>query len=94
METIARGNTAETAVLDAFIERGFNVLIPFGGGHPYDLAVDLGPSGFLRRNNQRRGVRYAAQYELDRWTTEGLRGLAAGPGAMVATNAGATVADS
>lgn len=143
MGTIARGNTAEAAVLNAFVKRGFQVLVPFGGGQPYDLVVDLGSAGFLRvqckaarsrdgclifngrttdhgrgrlsylgradvfgvwldrdhpiylipindadtchprlrfeptRNNQRQGVRFAADYEVDRWTVEALRKLAA-----------------
>jgi hypothetical protein len=117
------------------------VLIPFGDGHPYDLAVDLGSAGALRvqcktawpvngclvfncrstdhgrgrrpyfgladvfgvyfppndsiflvpldgvagfngrlrleptRNNQRRGIRLAADFEIDRWTPERLAGL-------------------
>jgi PD-(D/E)XK endonuclease len=128
-------------VLSAFIERDFNVLIPFGSGHPYDLVVQVGGANFLRvqcktawpmggcmifksqktdhgrgpqsylgsadlfgvyfppnetvylvpisviastegrlrllpaRNNQRRGIRLAADYEIDRWTPEGLRDL-------------------
>jgi hypothetical protein len=35
-------------VLAALTRHGFHVLIPFGDGHPYDLAVDLGEDGFLR----------------------------------------------
>jgi hypothetical protein len=137
METAARGNAAEGAVLNAFVQRGYGVLVPFGGGQPYDLVVELGsallrvqckrawPSGgclvfnsrgtdhgngrrsylgladifgvyfpqtdgvylvpidevaaskgWLRveptRNNQKRGVRFAADFEIDRWTIEGL----------------------
>jgi hypothetical protein len=44
MGTASRGNAAEAAVLAALIRSGFNVLVPFGDGHPYDLAVDLGPT--------------------------------------------------
>lgn len=119
-------------ILAALIERGFAVSIPFGGGQPYDLVVDLGgfdllkvqcktgwhakgciafnarstdhgqgrrpyfglahifgvyfpPTrsvylvpleaagfhGWLRleptRNNQQKGIRFAADFELDRW---------------------------
>lgn len=125
-------------MLAAFAKRGFEVLVPFGDGHPYDLAVELETSmlrvqckrawpskgcltfnshstdhghgrrsylgladifgiyfpqndnvylvpvheivsvkGSLRleptRNNQRRGVRFAADYQMDRWTIQGLR---------------------
>jgi hypothetical protein len=74
-----------------FVSRGFDVLMPFGGGQSYDLAVDLGGSHFLRiqcktawlvgrepaRNNQRRNVRFAAEFEIDRWTEEKLRALSA-----------------
>ena len=147
METAARGNAAEGAVLNAFVQRGFGVLVPFGGGQPYDLVVELGsallrvqckrawPSGgclvfnsrgtdhgngrrsyrgladifgvyfprtdgvylvpieevadskgWLRveatRNNQKRGVRFAADFEIDRWTIEDLRGVAVQAQAM------------
>jgi hypothetical protein len=42
METIAKGNAAEAAVLNEFVKRDFSVLVPFGGGSPFDLGVDLG----------------------------------------------------
>jgi hypothetical protein len=48
MKTATRGNAAEARVLAEFVRRGFDVLTPFGGGQPYDLAVDLGGAGFLR----------------------------------------------
>lgn len=48
MKSAARGNVAEAAVLNGLVSRGFDVLVPFGGGHPYDLIVDLGAPGFLR----------------------------------------------
>lgn len=47
METLARGNTAEAEVMSAFVALGYRVLLPFGDGHSYDLAVDLEP-GFAR----------------------------------------------
>jgi hypothetical protein len=138
MRRPTRGNAAEAAVLNAFIERDFDVLVPFGGGHPYDLVVDLSEGLFLRvqcktawphngcplfnsrttdhgrgpvsyvgladifgvyfptsqsvyvipiqamagsegrlrleptRNNQRRRVRLARDYEIDRWTRDAL----------------------
>lgn len=140
MHSAARGNAAEAAILAAFIKRDYFVLIPFGDGQPYDLAVDLGTrilrvqckrawsdrgcvvfnthstdhgtgrksyigradllgvyfppldsvylvpidairsvAGRLRleptRNNQRRGIRMAAGYEIDRWTPERLAAL-------------------
>jgi hypothetical protein len=141
-----RGNAAESAILNAFVERGVGVLVPFGDGHAYDLVVDLGEATFLRiqcktawprdgcllfncrstdhgrgpqpydgladvfgvffppsrgvyivpldaiagtegrlrldapRNNQRRRIRDARRFELDRWTDDDLRELAlAGP---------------
>ena len=39
--TASRGNAAEAAVLSAFMTRGYRVLVPFGDGHPYDLALDF-----------------------------------------------------
>lgn len=35
-------------VLSALVQRGYEVLEPFGSGHPYDLVVDLGARDFLR----------------------------------------------
>jgi hypothetical protein len=35
------GIAGEAAVLNAFVERGFHVLIPFGEGLPYDLVVAI-----------------------------------------------------
>src|SRR6476659_788814 len=40
MNTACRGNAGEAAVLAALVNRGYRVLIPFGDGHPYDLAVE------------------------------------------------------
>lgn len=129
-------------MLDAFVRRGYDVLVPFGGGQPYDLVVDLGGRDFLRvqcktarpvkdcvvfngrstdhghgrrsyegradifgayfppqdkiylvpvipnfvprlrlrpaRNNQKRGIRLAADYEFDRWSREALLGVVRG----------------
>ena len=128
-------------VLAALIRNGYRVFIPFGEGHPFDLAIELhdreilriqcktawrvagclifntlatdhgrGPTscvdqadifcvyfppksavflvpigavapteGRLRleptRNNQRIGIRFAADYELARWSIESLRQL-------------------
>ncbi|MHB8692803.1 MAG: group I intron-associated PD-(D/E)XK endonuclease [Solirubrobacteraceae bacterium] len=39
MNTILRGNAAEAAVLNALIQADVGVLIPFGGGFPFDLGV-------------------------------------------------------
>jgi PD-(D/E)XK endonuclease len=46
--TAKRGNEAEAQVLCALVERGYEVSVPFGGGQPYDLVVDLGGRDFLR----------------------------------------------
>jgi len=48
METAEKGNATESAVLHAFVSLGFEVVLPFGGGHPYDLAVHLGDGRFAR----------------------------------------------
>jgi hypothetical protein len=144
MVTATRGNAAEARLLSEFVARGFDVLVPFGGGQPYDLAVDLGTmtlkiqcktawltaggscltfncrstdhgrgrrpydgladlfgvflpprdsvylvpldsvggfAGRLRleptKNNQKRGVRFAEDFEIDCWTWERLRALSA-----------------
>jgi hypothetical protein len=48
MRTLAKGNAAEAAVLNAFVSRDFAVLLPFGEGQPYDFVVDLSSGAFLR----------------------------------------------
>lgn len=136
--------------MSALVEREFDVLVPFGGGHPYDLVIHLSGSAFLRvqcktawpsrgclifntrstddghgprsyrgladvfgvyfppnrsvylvpidavadfegrlrleptRNNQRRRVRLAADFEIDGWTAGALREVLTGPGLVAA----------
>lgn len=134
------GNPCEAAVLAAFVAGGFDVLLPFGEGHPYDLvvaidatylrvqcktawatsgglvfnayatdhgrgqrsyvgdadvfgvyfppsrAIYLVPVGLVEtecrlrlepaRNNQTRRVRFAYDYEFERWTPAALVALA------------------
>ena len=41
-QTSGKGNVSELKVLTAYSEAGFVVAVPFGGGAPYDLIVDLG----------------------------------------------------
>lgn len=40
--TLYKGNSSEAIVLAAYIQAGFLVSIPFGGGAAYDLVVDTG----------------------------------------------------
>jgi hypothetical protein len=136
-----RGNAAEAAVLNGLVRRGLDVFVPFGSGHPFDLAVYVPDAGFLRiqckrgwelrgcvvfnaystdhghgarsyhgladlfgiyypptdqvflipvesvartegrlrieptRNKQRKGIRLAADFEIERWSEEKLRAL-------------------
>jgi hypothetical protein len=143
MGSAARGNAAEATVLHALVKRGLDVFVPFGSGHPFDLAVYVPEAGFLRvqckrgwalrgcivfnaystdhgsgprgyagladlfgvyfppseevylapidavsasegrlrfeppRNNQRKRIRMAADFEIGTWTQERLAGLAA-----------------
>ena len=140
MASAGSGNAGEAAVLNAFVARGFDVLVPFGEGHPYDLVITVeraylrvqcktawlsggcliwnahstdhgrGPMSYVGRadifgvylpddrsvylvpitavgiegrlrlvptkNNQRRRVRFAADFEIDRWTRDALREIA------------------
>jgi len=128
-------------ILAALVSSGYQVLIPFGEGHPFDLVIDLGGSAFARvqcktawpvggclvfncrstdhgrgpqsykgradifgiyfpplrsvylvpidgvaefegrlrldppRNNQRKGIRFASDFEIDRWSADSLRAL-------------------
>jgi hypothetical protein len=143
MGAAARGNAAEAAVLNGLVTLGFDVYVPFGSGHPFDLAVYLPCHKFLRvqckrawpkggcvvfnshstdhgqgersyigladlfgvyfppgdrvflvpvesvspfegrlrleptRNNQRKRIRFAADFEIERWSEEKLRALSA-----------------
>lgn len=40
--TLYKGNSSEAIVLTAYIQAGFIVSLPFGGGAAYDLIVDTG----------------------------------------------------
>lgn len=48
MSTIAQGNAAEAAVLQALTSAGLHVLLPFGGGLGFDLGA-VGPDGQVIR---------------------------------------------
>ena len=48
MSTMVRGNAAEAAVLRVLTKAGLHVLLPFGGGLPFDLAAVL-PGGDILR---------------------------------------------
>jgi hypothetical protein len=47
MGSAARGNAAEAAVLHALVKRGLDVFVPFGSGHPFDLAGPPAETVFL-----------------------------------------------
>jgi PD-(D/E)XK endonuclease len=47
VDTIARGNAAEGAVLQALVAADIDVLIPFGSGQSFDLAA-VTPTAILR----------------------------------------------
>jgi PD-(D/E)XK endonuclease len=144
MARAGSGNEGEAMILAALIRRGFEVLVPFGEGQPYDLVVHLGDNKFLRvqcktawlrqgcvvfnshstdhgrgalpyhgladifgvyfppdgsvylvpvdavarfegrlrraptRNNQRKRIREAVDFEIDRWTVDSLREVIGG----------------
>jgi hypothetical protein len=43
-----RGNAGEASVLAEFLRLGYDVCVPFGDGHPFDLAVHIAGPVFLR----------------------------------------------
>jgi hypothetical protein len=47
VERPRKGNAGEAAVLNALVQRGFDVFLPFGDGHPFDLVV-LAANRFVR----------------------------------------------
>jgi hypothetical protein len=49
MNTIQRGNAAEAAVLHRLICADIGVLVPFGGGFPFDLGAVAPPDGRVVR---------------------------------------------
>jgi hypothetical protein len=74
------GQRSEAAILAAFIERGFEVLMPWGTNHRCDVVLDLGDrflrvqckTGRLRNgaptsNGQSRHVRWAADHDIERF---------------------------
>jgi len=48
MNTIARGNAAEAAVLKALTGAGLGVFVPFGDGLPFDLVAVMSDGGLRR----------------------------------------------
>jgi hypothetical protein len=46
-DTSSIGNKTEAIVLAALVHAGYSTLLPFGGGHPYDIVLDDGRK-FLR----------------------------------------------
>lgn len=40
MKTYEKGNLSESMFASKLLEFGYNVLIPFGGGHRYDLVIE------------------------------------------------------
>ncbi|MBO0824177.1 MAG: hypothetical protein J2P27_10005 [Actinobacteria bacterium] len=41
-DTSSIGNKTEAIVLTALVHAGYSTLLPFGGGHPYDIGLDVG----------------------------------------------------
>lgn len=41
-QTSGKGNLSELKVITAYVQAGFAVSVPFGGGAPYDLILDTG----------------------------------------------------
>jgi hypothetical protein len=41
-DTSSIGNKSEAIVLAALVHAGYSPLLPFGGGRPYDIALDVG----------------------------------------------------
>lgn len=41
MDTNRKGNISEAKVLNAFVQAGYLVWLPFGNGAPYDLLIDI-----------------------------------------------------
>jgi PD-(D/E)XK endonuclease len=69
MDTTAQGNAAEAAVLHALTRAGFPVLLPFGGGLAFDLAVVL-PNGRIARVQVKSGRVKKACVEFNSASTD------------------------
>ena len=65
LHTSGKGNISEAKVLAAYLQAGFFVSVPFGGGAPYDLIIDTGKRLFkvqVKTGRLRSGcVLFAAQ---------------------------------
>ena len=73
MNTIARGNAAEAAVLHAFVAAGVGVLIPFGNGLSFDLAAVM-PAGNILRVQVKCGRLRNGAVEFNAYSTDHGRG--------------------
>ena len=73
MTTIAQGNAAEAAVLQALTGAGFHVLVPFGEGLPFDLVAVLA-DGSMSRVQVKSGRVRAACVEFNASSTDHGRG--------------------
>jgi PD-(D/E)XK endonuclease len=73
MNTIARGNAAEAAVLQAFVAAGVGVLIPFGNGLSFDLAAVM-PAGDILRVQVKCGRVRNGGVEFNAYSTDHGRG--------------------
>lgn len=59
MKTFEKGNLSEAKVTSKLLDIGVNVLIPFGGGHRYDLVIER--SGKFYRIQVKTGRIYNGQ---------------------------------
>lgn len=74
MLSVVRGNAAEAAVLHRFVADGFHVLLPFGGGLCFDLAVVVPPEEDLLRVQVKSGRVRRRCVEFNTCTTDHGRG--------------------
>jgi hypothetical protein len=73
MDTISRGNAAEAAVLNAFIQAGIGVSVPFGDGQCFDLIAAL-PDDTLARIQVKSGRIRKGTIEFNAASTDHGRG--------------------
>jgi hypothetical protein len=73
MDTISRGNAAEAAVLNAFIQAGIGVSVPFGDGSYFDL-IALLPDDTLARIQVKSGRIRRQTIEFNSASTDHGRG--------------------
>src|SRR6478735_10766138 len=70
MQSSLKGNVSESAVLHALVKRGFHVLVPFGDGCPFDLAIGLDDGVIVRVQVKTGRIRQPGSISFNAYSTD------------------------